>query len=506
MSSTQTVIDERQLQLLFRRMTWPSGLVRERACAAIATQLVRHDPAGLTRAYLLRWIREQQLESVAVLGLLVLVRALIEDGEYLLPPAGELFSLVSKPSILSWMLIKELLPDDGVELRESLRHSEAAPPEFVPDPAFHKYIRAYVPPIYEMWASTIEKRERIPFVRQWAYEWTKLLAEVSLVVTERPLNFWLRTDSEKEHYAAADMAVSEVYRSAYLRALAWALSTEALSQNNALYFAAETCPVDLELWRLPPQAVPDWWVRATEPEGKIDTVPAQIWEQVEKLWEEQCSGADEWVVAQTSGRAHQGATIYNLEIYGLFQRFFSLASPDLEEITDWCRGEVKFNFRHRSYLLFKGQPAQVGVNDFARDYGGWSVVPSFGRGDTTSPMRWQFWRMYRSLWMPAPYIGDSSITFGVEDGSLTFKDGEEIIGRWNDWTDGMSERIVEEVPPATGQYLQIRRSKLEQFAQATGSVFCWVCRLTGWHREHRYETYKAFTDYREFGGTRIFRS
>jgi hypothetical protein len=43
-------------------------------------------------------------------------------------------------------------------------------------------------------------------------------------------------------------------------------------------------------------------------------------------------------------------------------------------------------------------------------------------------------------------------------------------------------------------------------ARICSNVLCWVCRLTSWHREHRYETYKAFTDYREFGGTRIFRS
>lgn len=506
MSSTETVVNERQLQLLFRRLTWPSGLVRERACAAIAAQLVQQDPGGPTRAYLLRWIAEQNLESVAALGLLVLTRARIEDGEYPLPPAGELSSLVSKPSILSWMLVKELLPESGEELRESLRHSETAPPDFAPDPAFQKYIHAYVPPIYEMWASTIEKRERIPFVRQWAYEWTSLLVETGLDVTETPLNFWLRTDPGKERYAAADMAVSEVYRSAYLRALAWAHSNEALSRNNALNFAAQTCPVDLELWKLPLRTVPDWWVRATEPEGKIDTVPAQIWEQVERLWEQQQSGEKEWVVAQASGLVHQGATIYNLEIYGLFQRFFSPEPPDLGEITEWCRSEVEFSCGYRSYLRFKGQAAQTSVNDFAEVFGGWSVVPSAGKGESVSPMRWQYWRMYRSLWLPAPYLGYPSIAFEVEEGSLRFSDEEEIIGRWHDWTDGLGEKMSEEIPPATGQYLQIRRERLERFAQATNSVFCWVCRLTGWHREHRYESHKAFADYREFGATRILRS
>lgn len=506
MSSIETVVNERQLQLLFRRLTWPSGLVRERACASIAAQLVRQDQGGLLRAYLLRWIAEQNLESVAALGLLVLVRARIEDGEYPLPPAGELSSLISKPSILSWMLVKELLPESGEDLRESIRHSEAAPTDFTPDPAFHKYIHAYVPPAYEMWANGIEASGRVPFVRQWAYEWTRLLVETGLTVTERPLNFWLRRNSEKEHYAAVDMAVSEVYRSAYLRALAWSLSAEALTLNSALFYAARTCPVDLELWSLPPQVMPDWWVRATEPEGKIDTVPAQIWEQVERLWGQHCLGSDEWVVAQAGGLAHQGATIYNLEIYGLFQRFFSPEPPDLEEFTDWCSDEVVFRCRYKSHLRFKGQVARVGVNDIARESGGWSVVPAVGRGDARIPMRWQYWRMYRDIWLPAPYFGDSLLTFGVEDGSLTVRDGEEVIGRWYDWTDRLSEKVTEEIPPAAGQYLLIRRERIKRFAQATNSVFCWVCRLTGWHREHNYESHKAFADYREFGATRIFRS
>lgn len=234
-------------------------------------------------------------------------------------------------------------------------------------------------------------------------------------------------------------------------------------------------------------------------------MPAQVWDQVRRLWEEQSGGKDDWIIVQASGLVHQAAAVYDLEIYGLFQRYFKADPPDLREIADWCRLGVEFRCRYKSPLLFKGQVSLVSVNDMAREFGGWSVAPAVGRTDVTSPMRWQYWRMYRSLWLPAPYITNSVMSFGVEGNSLVIRDSKAVIGRWNDWTDRLSERITEEIPPATGQYLQISRAKLEQFTQDTGSVFCWVCRLTGWHREHRYDAHKSFVDYRDYGSTRIFR-
>ena len=61
---------EHGLRLLFTQLTWPSGLVRERACVQIAKLLLDPEYSGETRARLIAWMKSQNLESVNALGLL----------------------------------------------------------------------------------------------------------------------------------------------------------------------------------------------------------------------------------------------------------------------------------------------------------------------------------------------------------------------------------------------------------------------------------------------------
>ena len=92
--------------LLLAQLTWPSGMVRERACVAIADLLLDPRHGAETQAALLNWMREQTLESVMVHGLLALLRAKIQDSNFVFPHVDDLVRNAQKPSILSCMLIK----------------------------------------------------------------------------------------------------------------------------------------------------------------------------------------------------------------------------------------------------------------------------------------------------------------------------------------------------------------------------------------------------------------
>lgn len=475
-------------------------MVRERACTAIADIFIKTRCKEQVQRCLFRWMKAQTLESLAAIGLLVLLRAKMQDSNFVTPPIQELLSIIHRPSVLSWMLINELAPIKVPPPNWVALNSGTAPKDFEFEPFFTKYSRNFLPPVYSDLAEEIEATERISFVKQWAFEWHRILDAIGKKPSRDSLYLWGREDSE--HYIAIDFELSEVYRSAYLRALAWAIMIRALSENDARFLAMTTCPIDLGLWRLRPTSIPVWWPKTREPEGKIDTVPAQIFGHVERLWEEQRAQGDGWVIAKADGRVHEGNTIYDLEIFGLFQVCQGPSVPNLENLTDWYRWRNNVQYSPCS-LRFEGVVKQISPANLSQNFGDWNVVPVACRVTPHTTPRWQFWRMYRSIWVPAPFLTSNSLTFRCSENSLIICDKEEIIAKWTDWTDSLREKTTANLPPSTGYSLLVQRTRIETFAEESHSVFCWVCRLTGYHRENDFQPYVSFVDYHQYGTTRI---
>ena len=503
MISAEKISVGQGMPLLFTQLTWPSGLVKERACVQIAKFLLDPEYAEETMHHLLLWMKSQRLESTNALGLLALHRARLERSDFTLPPFEDIVSAVVRPSLLSALLLHEFAPDNFDLLQNSLQHSGEVPRDFSPDTLFIKYVEMFLPPYYNYLAGLIEEREMVAFRRHWAYEWKGLVEETGVKLTDRSLYFWGAGRSDKERVFATDTKLSEVYRSAFLRALAWAVSTDRLEVEGALELVAEACPINLELWRVKPSPKPDWFPSAEEPAGNIDTVPGQVWRQVEELWKRQLDDSSEWRVAQASGVVLDGSTVYDLEIFGMFQKSHGPGEPGLESVAKWCHDKQQLSAQLTGYLHFSGTIQQQRNKAWRKVFDDWIFMPAAASLHVSPMVSWQYWRMYRPVWLPTPYLGSSRLNFSCSDESVNVYEGDEVIAKWFDWTDGLTERHHIELPMATGQCLQIRRQTIEKFTESTGSSFCWVCRLTGYHRKDTYESYQKVRDHREFGCTRI---
>jgi hypothetical protein len=267
---------------------------------------------------------------------------------------------------------------------------------------------------------------------------------------------------------------------------------------------------------LHPHRRPNWWPTVRTPEGPIETAPAEILSQVEELWTRQNNNNSDWldgdwVLAEASGLVHQGSTVYDLEISGIFQKCLGPNLPDLEEVAAWYRGEQDENdnqvkARYPSPLRLRGGIIYVPLNESIQKFSDWIVVPASGQTTSYGTVpRWQYWRMYRHVWLPAPYLSEYPIMFQRGDNTIVIRDLEDTIGLWSDWTDGIGESMVAPLPPATGQHLLLKRSIIQKFAADTDSVFCWVYRLTGYYRDHSYKAYEKFTDCRAFGASSVVR-
>ena len=117
--------------------------------------------------------------------------------------------------------------------------------------------------------------------------------------------------------------------------------------------------------------------------------------------------------------------------------------------------------------------------------------------------RWQYWRM-EGLSLPAEGFAGEVLNLEVRDESVIHRGASGYIcGCWWDWTDGVREKIVDTVPPRTGQVLFLDAATVEQVEEATQSTFCWVCRLTMFDQPRSYGAHRESRMYRLLGGSHV---
>jgi hypothetical protein len=462
--------------------------------------LVQPQYAQIVMDHLLDWIASQELESLAVLGLLALIRASIIDTTFKQPPAANLHDALCKPSILSVALLRELGYTDTPEPDWTGMCTPHVPQDFVPQESFQEHCRTFIPPVYYQEATALERRYNIPFVKHWAYEWQQILDHMAIRPSSGILSFRGRPDDE--YYGATDFCLSEVYRSAYLRTLAWAVSEGTVPPKYATYLATESCPVDPALWKVKSGLRPGWWPEPEKSSSHLDTVAAGVWQQIEKLWDDQKGAFGDYVLGQASGCVSLADTAYDLEIQGCFQKCIGATRPDLSKIMEWHASRRPVSYVPHN-MRFEGVISRENTDQFDEVFADWMILPAAVQIWPRMPPRWQFWRMDRGIWFPLPFIFSHDPTFECTEDSVTVFEEDRIVSCWKDWASNLKEKTTANLPPPTGQYLLIDRDVVESFTREANCSFCWTCKLTHFYREHSFEKYKTFSDYHEYGASNL---
>ena len=485
---------------LLARLEWPSGLVRERTCAAIAQLLGDSSHRHAVNRRLLEWIGRQCLESLACNGLLALVRAKELNGEHVLPRRADLTSALQRPSVMSKLLLCYLFPQEPVEHTWPDLHSGPSPEDARGDPFFTEHVRYYLPQQHYRDAEWLEKKTHTPFLRQWKYEWHSIVRGLGLKPTEEPLR-WANAPYEGR-YAAMDFRLGDVYRSAFLRALAWLIDKEAISETDSELFALPLCPIDVGLWRVKPQRTPPWWPRISATSQMVDTTPAQVWGGIEVALKAERSSDAPWVLGAACGFAGDVEHPFLVEVHGLFQKCDGPRAASAESVARWIDSRKRALHGPPSVSI-EGQisvePEHV-TPDVLDD---WWVLPACVRVRPRPIHRWQHWRVWFDMHLSSPCLSSAQPVIEVDEDAVLVKDGGEVIGRWVDWTNGVGELLTRNLPPRAGQVLYLKRSAVEQFTSEHGCVFCWVCRVTNYSRKYSSGDFGESETCRLFGETRL---
>lgn len=490
--------DELLLSLL-SRLAWPASAVAERAADAVVGLLLDKQTRALVQEGLLTWIHAQRLESVAVLGMLPLVRARDLDSGFVPPNTDRLAAAVARPSILSHMLIEDLAGVSRARPDWSQMHSQDAPDGFAPSAFFTKYVTAFLAPIYTRRATMIESRELLSFARQWSFECQRLLDEIGIRESREAFGF--RGREHEEHNGSFNTVLSQVYRSGYLRALAWAAARGRPGEGTIRYLASETCPVNLDLWRVRLTSQPPWWPQPSEPTGALDTVPSAVWRAVSEAWTAQRESASPRVVVRAGGRVFEGKATYDLEIFGAFQRTVGSSEPAAADIAEMLSTISVPSSPSR--LRFASGIGWVDPGAVETEFDDWTVIPASARTRPASSMHWQNWRGWHGVTLPMPYLLGRGASFKCTEDGVEVLAGGRAVATWRDWSFRRRDVDVGDLTPSTGFSLEVEREFVKKLSAETRSAFCWVCRLTGYQREHSYRPHEAFWDHRIFGEQRL---
>ena len=480
---------------MLSRLAWPSGMVRERACVAIADLLFDSRCAEITKRRLINWIRTQSLESILSIGLIIFLYNKTAHADYMLPSKEAITDAITKPSLLSHMILKELFPDETISIDIQSMNSGQVPDEFDISPFFIKYSRNFLPPVYMDIIEHIESEKGVPLVKQWAFEWNKILESEGKNPSAQTLNFFYENEYS-DYTVVRDVYLSDIYRSAYLRTISWSIASETISEIDGKFLAIQTSSIDLGLWFLKSNLRPNWWPMHKTSLESTD-IPAQVWDLTNTIWKKQQTSMDDWIIAEASGYVYKGNILYDLEINGFFQKNTDEYNYDLELLSNQYHKINEINYDpFGTGLIFQGIIEPRSIDSFKTHFG--DIIPAscFIR-PLTSP-RWQFWRMYRQIWFPNPCISPHLLAFQCSNKAIIVTDFEEIIGKWVDWRDILREKATANLPPLTGQYLQIKRDKINEFMQENDLIFCWICRLIKYERDHSYKQYAYSLDHRMY--------
>lgn len=480
---------------MLSRLAWPSGMVRERACVAIADLLFNSRCAEITEKSLIEWIKAQALESISSIGLLIFLYTKTLHADFMLPSREIITNAITKPSLLSHMILKDLFPNETISIDIQAMNSGQVPDEFDLNPFFIKYSRNFLPPIYMDIMEHIESIKGSHLIKQWAFEWNNILECVGVSPSSQSLSYFYENEYS-DHTVIRDVYLSEVYRSAYLRTISWSIASGIISKNDGYLLAIQTCPIDLGLWFLRSNLRPEWWPMHEIPLESVD-IHTRIWDLTKMIWTKQQSIKDDWIIAEASGYVFKKNSLYDLEINGFFKKKSDERAYNLELLSNQYRSNNNINYDpFNTSLDFQGIIEPRSIDSFQAQFG--EIIPASCTIWPLTAPRWQYWRMYRGIWFPNPCISSDLLAFKCCSNAIKVIDCNEIIGKWIDWIDILREKATANLPPMTGQYLQIKRDKIDEFMQVNDLIFCWICRLTKYERDHSYKQYTYSMDYRMY--------
>ncbi len=460
---------------LFQRLKWPVAMTRWRAAKEIRNLL--NDPVSRssTTEALLDYLDQCETES-EICEILTII--------FLTSPGGRPSHLaialrIHCPSVLADMILERTYGFGGRIGRWGTAHSGRAPADFEAGSYFEEHKTAHVPPIF---ANNLTKLERVsgyPFLQQWAYEWKIIRDTLGTHCTRYPHYFDEVLDVRSGIMGQYWQRMREVYLSAYLRTLAYAVSEWDLPQRIAENYCLDIVHGIGGLFDVEPSGRPAW----------LSDFPERF-----------CAPGSDFAplvreLIQAAREEGMRLVSLNTPVASSVQKFANLTLSAHLVTTDYELPDGAFLYEKMPKLSvadtfdLKGPPAEITIEEASTEGKTGDEV------DVCSSLlpipfgTWQIDYFGMGLSLPAPYtVPNTEIRCAHESIDCVASDGK-IASRTLMWTDNWTPSYPKGGSTRCGTATMIDQDVLAEAMVRLGRKLAFFIRLRIWSREKEYGEY-----------------
>ena len=473
---------EDTIRMLIERINWPVRMVRLQVAREYAALLGSPNYRHLASQIFLNWIRDRKLESEVVSALAILA---CTPEQYLIP-FQQLKANIQCPSILADVLVQNIYQRSLGGWLDA--HSVEAPPSFAGDMYFDKYKHSHVAPILDHVFGGLEKQYRFPFLKQWKFEWRTLVESTNAPLSSFPYHFmnWANLDWANYRDSGVEgqfiQRQSDVYRSAYLRTLAFAVSHWKMPALFAADVALFSLPVNLELIKLRPGARPKWSAdiseRNCEPNAPMEPLIREILTKADSK-------------SQMRPVCIKIPVSSNVSLFGDLWITAVLVSADyIPNSGNGPRFSQGVDWPLHDGISFRGSLPRTDIAKFA----------SQGLRGSAIPCCLDLWPTHAGFWhgdyyqlglsAPATYLFSGDLCIACTEHRVEIFNEQTLTATVSIWHDDWSPLYPKKGTTRCGLVTDMRRSDIARAEQELGLKLGWLARLRLWRREKDYSPFE----------------
>ena len=446
--------------MLLHRLRWPVRLTRWMAARQLATLFESEEFGDLARQRFLFWIADRQLESEVVSGLAVLLCA----KYFALPSLQVLRTAINRHSIASASLLSTIY-GRALEVGSWLNcHSGPSSSGFETPPYFDKYHKAHCAQKFGLEFEYLTKLVGLPFMRQWAYEWDTLMRRNEFVHSEYPHYFVNSHDGSQGVGGQFDQRQSDVFRSAYLRTLAFAVDKWDMPLSIANNTGELTLPLNTGLSGLNFSSRPAWLGDIPDLCCSIDEIEPAIRELVTQF--------------QTS---HPDTTLVDLRVpfgmarseYGALSVSAILVSQDYEPPEPDHELWRTYEWSLPNDVSMEGELSPIDIDGYEFRGSCGMAIPVCIHLFPKPFGYWQSDIFMAGVSLPAPYCFSESVSLVWSKGSAVLETASEACAYYSTWLDQWAPVAMEGGVTRCGFVTSMKSDRLENVMTRKNLRLAW---------------------------------
>jgi hypothetical protein len=316
----------------------------------------------------------------------------------------------------------------------------ACPPDYSPSRFFTKYNKAYVPPIYHSNLTDVARSTSTDVLRLWGWTFDRLSEQTGNRKDAQEFGRYV-SDHRDGIIPCGSSLTTEVFKSAYLRVLEALASTKLIDESSHLELSAIVCPLDLSLWQIGSNERPQWWPKASQTTGTLQS--SEDWEKTSEIALASASGGS---LVFAEGPLGSNEDVLQSSYFTLIPFGYRVTGKQLplpEQIFRLLqRPTWSLDSLHPKMLSIFDVPLPEWIpdNHEGKEIGDLLLLPLLARIHSININCWQYWRGINPLVFPSVPLARGGRA-AMHTRSWSLEDGGRSVYSGFSWINGPMRRL-----------------------------------------------------------------